>query len=118
VLPVEPMVENNALGVQLVQNSVGVVLVTCREDYNLPFFSHLLQEGQGIGTNRETNCYWVTIYKNMQSQIGFTLSVVVAVNESLVEVENESFHDFFRKFLWQYDRLFDILIDIFQRVET
>lgn len=60
----------------------------------------------------------MTIDLDLQGQVGLALSVVVAVNESFVEVEDEGLHDFFREFLGQYDRLFDILVDIFQREEA
>jgi len=51
VLAVKSVLDQRAIFVKLVQDKVGVSLVSCREDHDLVKFSHVCQESHAEWTN-------------------------------------------------------------------
>jgi hypothetical protein len=51
MLAVETMLEDAALRIDLIQDTVRVLLMTGREDDDLPTLGNLLEESQRVGTD-------------------------------------------------------------------
>jgi hypothetical protein len=65
--------------------------MTGREDYDLKLFAHAFEESHCIGADINSNLNLEAFDGDVELDIGFDLSVFIAVNESLVEVQDESF---------------------------
>lgn len=59
------MTENDAFRVNLVKNSVGIVLVAGSKDDDLPLFCHSFKERQSVGSDRKVDLDWMSSNLNV-----------------------------------------------------
>jgi hypothetical protein len=81
------VVEQGAVWVNFIQNSISVALVGSSEDNDFPSLLHLLEERYGIGADIEANLKGILLDGNLQLNVGFTLTIFKAVDECLIEIQ-------------------------------
>lgn len=55
MLSVQSMIEESGIWVDLVEDSVSIALMACCKHDDFPFFLHLFEKGNGIGSNVEAD---------------------------------------------------------------
>jgi len=80
------MLKNHVLRVNLIQNSVGIVLVTGRENHHLPLLANSFEETYSVGTDRQTQFHVPAIDQYTYLQVGLHLTALKTVNQCLIQV--------------------------------
>lgn len=78
------MIEEVILGVELIEYCVCIALMAGSEDDDLPVLLHLLEEGNGIGTNIEANLERRSINVDSKLYVWRTLALFKAVDECFI----------------------------------
>ena len=73
MLPIESVIELCSFRVNLIKNHICITLVACCEYDDFPLLLHLLEEGDGIGSNIEAYLKRKAIDINGQFDIWLTL---------------------------------------------
>ena len=79
---------NNSVGVDLVQHSISVALLTSSKDYYFVHLAHFFEETEGKGSNRH-----VALQSFLDLNLYLTKFLVfsLAVNQGLIHVDDQHF---------------------------
>lgn len=85
------MIEQLSLRIELIQDGICVTLMTGCEDYYLPVFFYLFEEGDSIGSDIEPYLKREAIDVDSQLYVRLRLIPLKTVNKGLIQIQNQSF---------------------------
>jgi len=89
VLAKQSMMHPLALWVQVVQHHISIARVACRKNNNLEVLRQVFKYFDCIGTNIDACLYHLASWKShWQSNIVGSIQSIVAMNQSLIQIEN------------------------------
>lgn len=114
MLAEQPMLDVLVVGVQIIQDHIGVARVTSSEDDDLEVFAEVFEDVLGMGPDVDA-CFYD--FASGESDGEFDVvggrEGVVAVNEGFVEVEHHCLFAYFTQQLPSYSGFFDSLTCFF-----
>lgn len=88
---VEPMRDDLLIGVQFIQNCIGVNLMARCKNYDFKLLGHFFQESHRIRSNVHPNFDFLSIDCHGQSEVSGNLKVFITVNEGFIKIQHKYF---------------------------
>lgn len=86
MLPIQPVIEEHPLRIDLVKDGISVALVACCKYYYFPVLLHFLQKGNRIGANVEPDFKGAAVNADGKFDVGLRLVFFEAVDEGFIKV--------------------------------
>lgn len=87
----QSVLKDFAIGVQLVENGVGIGFVAGGKNDDFVLGSHFFEEGEGIGSNIDADVDEIAVDFDLEFHICLVFHVFIAMNQCFVQVQNQSF---------------------------
>ena len=88
---VKTMRDDLPVGVQFVQNCIGVNLMARCKNYDFELLGHFLQESHRIWPNVHSNFHLLALDLHGQGDVSLNLKVFITVNEGFIKIQYKHF---------------------------
>ena len=89
MLAIKPMREYLFLGIKFIKNGIGISLMTGSKDDDLIVLTDPFQKGQCVGPYVDAKFELSALNIYFEFEISFYGKILIAVNESLIEINKE-----------------------------
>lgn len=90
MLSVQSIVKELPIWIYFVQNGISIYLMTCSENYKLPFLLHFFQESDSVGSDVKPHSilYPIQTYRNFY--VCFIRVIFVTMDDSFIQINVQS----------------------------